>query len=482
LWGDIQAMVSSFHVARTRLIELFGKYGLTRSKLLIEECLSYGEAKARAVIARIPDGAYDFVDFLDDDINSPHPVRICLSLQKSGTGIHLDFSGTDPQVMAAINLATAGKKSHTWLTSGLIQFMLTADRDMPVNGGILRPISVNAPAGTIVHAVPPAALSGRLVTGIRVMDAIFGALVQALPNEVPTAGSGQGLLSVLSTPGLADGVRKVHVLQPLVGGTGARPTSDGYDGTNYSLSFMKNTPIEIIETEMDVLIHRYYFVADSGGAGEFRGGLGVGMRAEAIGPDTTVALRLTQPVMINPGRANERRLPKSHDVLRLSSGDVFEFATSGGGGYGDPLMRKPERVAEEVRYGFVSRTQAENLYGVVLGESGLIDVENTKRKRTQIAELRGDRLPTFNFCRSRKEYDRIWNDEAYRELNAILSKLSIHARVYAKVAIMDEILSSGKGQSPLDPAAVRAAWAKTHSGLEMMRASSLGSTRPRSNA
>jgi N-methylhydantoinase B len=478
LWGDLQAMISAFRVATTRLVELFEKFGRDRAKELIDECLAYGEAKARAVIAEIPDGTYRFVDYLDDDIASPHPVRICLSLKKSGSEIHVDFTGTDPQVMAALNLATAGKRSHTWLTVGLMQFLLTADREMPVNGGILRPLSVTAPAGTIVHAVPPAALGGRVVAGIRVMDATFGALVQAIPGRVPAAGSGQGMLPVLSMPAMADGTRKVNLLQPLIGGTGGRPESDGFDGTTYSLGFLRNTPIEIIESEMDVLVHRYHYVVDSGGPGEFRGGLGVGLRAEALIPDTTIAIRgiertrfapwgvkggecgsLTQPVATNPGRPDEKRHPKKVDVLRLQPGDVVEFATSGGGGYGDPLRRDPAQVARDVAYGYVSRAAAETAYGLVFKpDSPDADLAATRARR---ARRERGRMPlsTFNFCPARLEYDRVWNELAYAELHAILATLTIHARVYAKGAIMAAtIAAQATPGAALTGADVRRGW------------------------
>ncbi|MBI3708811.1 MAG: hydantoinase B/oxoprolinase family protein [Proteobacteria bacterium] len=422
----------------------------------------HAEAKARAVIARIPSGTYRFVDYLDDDIASSHPVRIALALNISGSDIHIDFTGTDPQVMAALNLATAGKRSHTWLTVGIMQFLLTADREMPVNGGILRPVSVTAPAGTIVHAVRPAALGGRVVSGIRVMDATFGALVQAIPDQVPTAGSGQGLLPVISMPAMADGTRKVNILQPLVGGTGARPASDGFDGTSYSLGFLRNTPVEIIEAEMEVLVHRYHYVTDSGGAGEFRGGLGVGLRAEALLADTTIAVRgvertrfapwgvkggecgsLTQPIVTNRGRPNETHHPKKVDVLRLQPGDTIEFATSGGGGYGDPLAREPALIERDVAYGYVSRDKAMSAHGIVfMGESGAVDAEATRNRRQQLTRARKGHLPTVNFCRARQEFDRIWNEDAYAELHAILSALSIHARVYAKGAIMQATMAA----------------------------------------
>lgn len=469
LWGDLQAMVSAFHVAGDRLVALFTKYGLERANELIDECISYAEVKARAVIESIPDGVYSFVDYLDDDINSPHPVRICLALNKAGSEIHVDFSGTDPQVMAAINLATAGKKAHTWLTVGILQFLLTADPEIPVNGGVLRPISVHAPVGTIVHAVEPAALGGRAVSGIRVMDATFGALIQALPGQVPAAGSGQGLLPVISMPDMESGRRKVNILQPLIGGTGARPGVDGYDGTHYSLGFMKNTPIEVIETDMDVLVHSYGYVQDSGGAGEFRGGLGVGLRAEVTAADTTVAIRgmertrfapwgafggqcggLTSKLRTNPGRPNELIHPKGSDFVRLSPGDLIEFATSGGGGYGEPLLRAPEKVAEDLAFGFVSKAQAEEIYGVVFKDGiDQVDLAATSKKRETIRQLRPYRSDLFTFCEARRAHEATWTVQAYDALGTILSTLPIYARPFAKQVLMDRVAALGEAPSSM---------------------------------
>lgn len=483
LWGDLNAMVSAFHVAGERLLELFAKYGLVRCRELIDECLDYAESKARAVIARIPEGTWHFVDYLDDDLNTPHPVRICLALTKAADEIHVDFTGTDPQVMAAINLATAGKPTHTWLTVGLLQFLLTADREMPVNGGVLRPVSVLAPEGTLVHAVPPASLGGRAVSGIRVMDATFGALVQALPREVPAAGSGQGLLPVISMPSFHDGRRRVNILQPMIGGTGARSGADGYDGTHYSLGFMKNTPVEIIETDMDILVHHYGYVPDSGGAGEFRGGLGVGLRAEAVAPDTTLAIRgmervrfapwgvegghcggLTQPLRVSQDGSEPRICPKSMDFLRLAPGDVFEFATSGGGGFGDPLGRPVARVAEDVQFGFVTKAQAESTYGLVFRPGAMVpDEERTRARRVQLAAGRTD-VPLFAFCATRRAYEEKWTAEAYAALNRILGDLPLHMRSHAKQAVMDAVLDF---DGRLGADSVEAAWTSAQSRLAL---------------
>lgn len=475
LWGDVQAMLSGIHVARKRLEELVGRYGDARSRQLIDGCLDYSEAKARAVIQAMPDGVYEFHDYLDDDIVSDHPVRIGLEVMIDGAEIRVDYTKTDPQVRAAFNLATAGKKAHTWLTVGILQFLLTADSGMPVNSGILRPISVTAPAGTIVHAVPPASLGGRAISGIRVMDATFGALVQAMPDHVPAAGSGQGLLPVISTQRFTDGKRKVNILQPLVGGTGARPNADGYDGTNYSLSFMQNTPVEVIESEMDVWVHRYHFVCDSGGAGEHRGGMGVGIEVEARKSDTVIALRAGErtkfaPWGVNGGMCGSRTKPpvvtrangrKDHytnkdDKIELNPGDNIKFETSGGGGFGDPRLRPVDRVLNDMMSGFVSSEAAAKDYGLVFQGDGTFDREATDRERAKLSG-KGKPALSFTYCDYRLAHEALWTDEAYDHLYKILRDLPVHVRGFAKGAIMDQVVTSGHSHG-LSGEEVEGAW------------------------
>src|SRR5262249_21127486 len=172
-----------------------------------------------------------------------------------------------------------------------------------------------------------------------------------------------------------------------------RPSADGYDGTDYSLGFLKNSPIEVLESEMDVLVHRYHYLIDSGGAGKQRGGLGIGLTFEALLPDTVLSMRGMErtrfapwgvpgghcgaqpgPAIVNRGRKSERRINKL-DVLRLEAGDIVEIVTSGGGGYGDPCERDPADVARDALFGFVSRKIAETAYGIVFRrDSGDVDL------------------------------------------------------------------------------------------------------------
>ncbi len=488
VWGDLKALISSFHIASGRLVAVFEKYGLARAKALVQESLDYTEAKSRAVIAHIPDGTYRFVDYLEDDLVSAVPVRIELAITIDGSSAHLDFTGTDPQVLAAYNVVTGGKP-HAWLTIGFIHHLLSEDPTIPANGAVIRPLRVTAPLGTLVNPVLPASLGSRITAAVKVLEITMGALAQAIPGKVPAAGSGQGMIALISMPNLIKGGRKINVLQTLIGGSGGRPQCDGYDGTDYSFAFLRNTPVETIEAEMDLLVHEYRYVPDSAGPGKYRGGLGVGITVEALIPNTIVTARgmertrfapwgvhggrfggNTQPAIVNRGRADERRVPKI-DILVLNRGDVLELASSGGGGYGDPCDRDPEKVAEDVLFGFVSRMQATEIHGVVFRGTGTeVDVVATKERQESIRAARPADLPLYTFGPAREQHDRIWSPHSRGAVVRILAGLPLHARPYAKRMIMEKALTlyTERRLARVTDAEIEEAWvvARTELGLE----------------
>ncbi|WP_046868112.1 hydantoinase B/oxoprolinase family protein [Microvirga massiliensis] len=487
VWGDLQALISSFHVASSRLVALFKKYGVQRSLDLVRESFDYAEAKARAVIEHIPDGTYRFVDYLEDDLVSEIPVRIELAIAVEGSNIHLDFTGTDPQVLAAFNVMTAGKP-HAWLTIGLIHHFLSEDPTIPANGAVIRPIRVTAPEGTLVNPVLPASLGARITAAVKVLEITMGALAQAIPGSVPAAGSGQGMIGVISMPDLIKGGRKVNVFQVLIGGSGGRPTCDGFDATDYSFAFLRNTPAETIEAEMDLLVHEYRYVPDSGGPGTHRGGLGVGITIEALVPNTIVTMRgmertrfapwgvhggkhggRTQPAILNRGTNRERSIPKL-DILVLNRGDVLELASSGGGGYGDPCNRDPKRVLEDVLNGFVTSDAASEIYGVVLRDLE-VDAERTARRREAIKAARPKSNGVYDYGPEREMHDKIWSPASRGALVKILQSLPIPARSYAKTTIMRKALSlrSDRSLASITDAEINESWilARTELGLDI---------------
>jgi N-methylhydantoinase B len=231
---------------------------------------------------------------------------------------------------------------------------------------------------------------------------------------------------VIQLPDLQTGGNKVNVVQPLMGGSGARPFRDGIDGIDYAWGFLRNVPAEAIETELPILIERYGMRPDSMGAGRWRGGAGIELELKVFPPNAHVASRAMERYVfrpwgrqgggpactgytrLNPGTPREKEIGKI-DVLRLEPGDVIRVGTQGGGGFGDPLEREPERVRADVEAGLLSRERAREDYGVVLRDGG-VDAEATAALRVDRRQRHAGPVPAFSFGPEREAYERIWPD------------------------------------------------------------------------
>jgi N-methylhydantoinase B len=444
-WGDIKAMISALNTGERRFYRLVDKYGLETIKQAMEDLLEYGHQRTEAIIKDIPDGTYQFWDYLDDDFVSDVPVRICLKMTVKDGRLHLDFEGTDPQVKSALNWPIMGKV-HPQLTFTLQQYLFSADHSLPMNGGFARALSLNVAKGSILNPEFPAACGVRAATVLRVSNVILGALAQAVPGKVPAAPAGIITVVVLSEPKL-DGIgRNVLVLEPLHGGTGGAPEMDGVDGLDIGPANQSNNPIESLGVECSAIIREYGIRADSGGAGQYRGGNGIVLEFQVTRPDTIVTARgmerykfrpwgvrggrCGQPgkTVLNPGTPQERDLGKI-DVLKLDPGDVVRIMTAGGGGYGNPLERDPRKVLYDVRQGFVSRQAAKKEYGVVI-EDGQVNYEETRRARLILSKERAIR--DFDFGPEREEYEKRWTPEVRSSLVRLIYELPVDFRDYAK--------------------------------------------------
>jgi len=265
---------------------------------------------------------------------------------------------------------------------------------------------------------------------------IRGALAQARPETVPAAGAGQGSIFLLRVLDFETGQSKVSVIQPLCGGSGGRPTKDGIDGIDFSIGYLRNIPVESIESDMPVRFRRYRLRADSGGAGRFRGGMGLEIEMQVLAPEAIVTSRAMDRyhfrpwgrfggrpgacgyTVLNPGTPAERDIGKI-DVLHLGYGDVLRIGTPGGGGYGDPLARDPHDVVADVRRGVTSAAAAAEQYGVVLAADLSVDHRATEARRAVLRETRGP-APDFDFGPEREEYERLWSDPLVTALNRLL--------------------------------------------------------------
>jgi len=249
---------------------------------------------------------------------------------------------------------------------------------------VLRRVRMTLPEGSVVNPKFPAACGVRYATVLRIYDAVLGALARAVPEDIPAASGGQGCMVALSLPDPEAGRRHVTVIEPMIGGGGGRPARDGVDGCDASLGFLKTTPAETLETEVPIVVRRFHLIPDSAGPGRFRGGFGVRLDFQVFQPEGLVTARgmerlrfspwgvaggsagSTGSVMLNPGTAAERAIPKI-DVLALEPGDVLSVRTPGGGGHGNRFTRPPSHVLTDVLSGLVSRERARD---VVVGQRG----------------------------------------------------------------------------------------------------------------
>ena len=457
-WGDMKACLAGIATSEARVLELVQQYGFEVIGQSIDQVLDYAETQSRRVIEHVPDGTYHFSDYIEADMVGLGLVRIKVAMTIDGGEMLLDFTGTAPQVRAALNLPTYSKDGHWMLITGLVNWICTQEPNIAYNAGLVRPMKVKIPRGTILNPGPGAAYGARYSTSHKVCDVTIGALSQAVPYELPATDSGQGSILLVSIPDLQTGGSKVSVIQPIVGGAGGRPMADGVDGTMVILNFLKNIPTEIFENEMpEVLIHHYGLREDSGGAGKFRGGTGIEIEFETSVPYTSITSRCmerylfgppgrlggepgaTGYTLFNPGTSQEADIGKI-DVLTMNPGDGLRIGTQGGGGFGDPLERPAEKVAEDVRNRVVYETSCLNEYGVVLLPNGDVDTAATENQRDRLRKKRAWKAtPLFGFDEARSQYMALWTPEIEDALAGAVAKLPVQLMQFLHGQVHDEI-------------------------------------------
>jgi len=449
-WGDLQALVAGLTTGERRMHELIRRFGPDTVDKAMDDLIDYATRKVEALIRRMPAGRYEFSDYIEDDVVTTIPIRLKVALTIADGEIHLDFTGSDIQVSSALNVPTAGKV-HPFMSVALVNYFATLDRTLPLNAGVLRRVRMTLPEGSVVNPKFPAACGVRYATVLRIYDAVLGALARAVPEDIPAASGGQGCMVALSLPDPEAGRRHVTVIEPMIGGGGGRPARDGVDGCDASLGFLKTTPAETLETEVPIVVRRFHLIPDSAGPGRFRGGFGVRLDFQVFQPEGLVTARgmerlrfspwgvaggsagSTGSVMLNPGTAAERAIPKI-DVLALEPGDVLSVRTPGGGGHGNRFTRPPSHVLTDVLSGLVSRERARDAYGVV------IDGDRVDEAAT--ASLRGahaDRVTTgagtgavFDFGPARREHEQRWPSELQDAFIAMLMSLPAPYRAYVR--------------------------------------------------
>jgi N-methylhydantoinase B len=450
--GDIRAMLAALGTGRRRVQQLIEQHGVENFLAGQQDLVDYAAEKARKVLRRIPDGTYSFTDFLDDDAVSGLPVRLALKVTIDDGRVHLDFTGTDPQVAAAMNVPSHGKP-HAWLTLRVLALINTLDATAPLNAGLLRHVSITAPKGSLVNPEHPAAVGVRHAAAIRVNDLLNGAFGLALPEVMPAA-SGGVVVPLVVAEANEQGSQNVQVVEPMIGGTGARYGADGVDGRDSGISNLANNPVETVEAEISIEILRYALRPDSGGPGQWRGGCGLELSFRVLKDGSMVlgrgmerskfrpwGIRGGRPgasteLVLNEGTPDEKRFGKI-DVLRVNCGDVVTLRTAGAGGYGDPFAREPARVLLDVTRDLVSIEAAERDYGVVIREGSVVEAETLARRNGQALA----NMP-HTYGPERETFEQLFTPDLLSRLNRALFRLPAARRTQKRTEIYTAVLQS----------------------------------------
>ncbi|MEK7269461.1 MAG: hydantoinase B/oxoprolinase family protein [Planctomycetota bacterium] len=343
--GDLSAQIAANKTGERRLLELVKKNGLDETLRYLRALQAYTEKSLRETIRRIPDGDYSAEDFMDGDGIEDRPIRIAVTIRIRGEKAVVDFTGSDPQVRGNVNTIPA-----ITLSSVIFAFRCLVKENVPANAGLYAPIKVVAPAGSVVNALPPAAVcAGNVETSSRIVDVLFRALSKAMPDVIPAAS--QGSMNSLIVGGIDPRTgRPFTYYETMAGGMGARPGKDGLDAVHTNMTNTLNTPIEAAEIAYPFRVHVLQIRKGSGGKGRFKGGEGIRRGIEFLS-DVTVSIitdrRKTRPyglagggdgasgrnILIREGKESE--LPHKANI-QASKGDIVIYETPGGGGFGAP--------------------------------------------------------------------------------------------------------------------------------------------------
>ena len=393
LVGDLQAQLATCGIGEQAFVALIEKYGARELQDYFDALLDYGERLTRNAIREWPDGRYTFTDYIDDDGFDQGPIPIVCAVEVQGDHLAVDFEGSSAQVKGAINCTLSYTKSSTYLG---IRCVL--GREIPNNAGIYRCVTITAPEGSILNPAMPAAVAARALTGYRVVDAVLGALAPLAPARVMAAGEGGN--TVVSIGGYEKTGAAPFILVDMINGAwGGRAGKDGIEGVTNPSQNMSNMPIETLEARYPIRMETYGLRPDSCGPGRHRGGLGLVRQYKLLADEAVLQLRADRAKhppyglfgggpaapsrnFLDPDGSAEELLSKVTRTMR--AGEVIRHEQAGGGGYGDPLERDPDAVAEDVRNEKISSTFAQEKFAVVMHEDGGgPDLNATKRLRKE---------------------------------------------------------------------------------------------------
>ena len=396
-FGDMAAQIACCKLITQRFSEMISKYGWSTILNCVEIIWDQSEAFVRKQIAALPDGRYEASSFLDDDgVNLDKTLPIHAAVTIRGEELEIDFTGTAGQVKGPINSGRSGG-----MAAAKVAFKSAVMPHLPPNEGAFRPLKVKLPSGTVISAVDNAAMAQWNMTIKTVIDTVYLAMSQAMPDRIPAAHHGSNGLYILFGKDPNTGYR-FSTIDTVLGGWGGRPNADGFSPLKtVTHGDTRNIPCEVEETFFPIIVEEYSWRIDSAGPGTFRGGLGLRKVYRALqdiemicafertkcppwgifggGPAQVGYVLVTQP-----GESEPKRYHKV-TALQLKKGAKIEFLSAGGGGRGHAFERDVHRVINDVKLGYVSLEGALNDYGVVMDKTTLsVDEKETIKTREKL--------------------------------------------------------------------------------------------------
>ncbi|WNS76227.1 hydantoinase B/oxoprolinase family protein [Bacillus sp. DTU_2020_1000418_1_SI_GHA_SEK_038] len=398
--GDMEAQIAAAKIGVQRYIEIIEKFGLETVEAASEELMNYSEKMMRDAIKKLPDGEYTAEGNLDGYLDSNDPakkdLKIRVTVKVSGSDITVDLTGTSPQVSdRPINMPLLGTVDIAiYLTLRSILLDSTIYGNFPQNSGLIRPIKIVAPKGTLCNPIFPAPSIARFCSGNIVADTLMKALAQVVPHQIS---AGVGNLQVVAFSGKKDDNYWVY-MDIMEGSYGGRYGKDGMDAVDTLYANTRNNPIEDIESHYPLRVNRYELKDYECAPGKWRGGIGSvkeitflnegSFSVEADGhkyapwgfdggySGSTGSLRIREK-----GTGELVQLPSKLPNRTVKMGDTIQLAGPGGGGYGNPFERDPEKVLGDYLDGFILKENALKDYGVVITDTGEVDYEQTYERR-----------------------------------------------------------------------------------------------------
>lgn len=373
--GDLRSQTAALEIGRDGIIELVGRYGLETFKACMELAIESSEARMRDKLRELPNGTWEGEYFIDDDGVTEDAIRIVTKVTIDDGSIHVDFTGTDLQRRSPINATLSSCESATYFA-----ILSILDPTIPANYGVYKPITITAPEGSIVNALPPAPVVGRNAITHTIVGALTRALSQVVPERITASYYAMSNVYILAGSGGNDG-RGWILFDIEVGGGGGRHAKDGIDCYSQGIHNLANTPIEVIEMTYPLRFKRYEFLPDSCGSGKHRGGLGVRRDIEFLDESGSLNTQFDKfkiapfglfgggegavgRLMLNPEGPNEEQLRSKTIDCKLKRGDVISMWTQGGGGYGPAAERDPAAIKRDLREGKITPSEARDSYGI----------------------------------------------------------------------------------------------------------------------